>query len=267
MESLQIAIASAYDVARTVWPGCNVAQPRFSDEVVRRLGADFDPARLAAICTADVYLAVACLDSDPTAIAYLERDCLGEVDRAARKLRATDDQANEVRGQLRKILFTAEPGRAAALAEFTGRGDLRGYVRVIATRELVRAINRGRREEPIEPLLDRLDLSRAPELSLLRSRHGAEIASALRVSLEALDERQRALLRYSLIAGWSIDRIGELYGVHRATASRWLNAARDELGEQLRREVAARMSIAIEEVDSIVQLVHSQIDISLARIL
>jgi len=140
-------------------------------------------------------------------------------------------------------------------------------VRVIATRELVRAINRGRREEPIEPLLDRLDLSRAPELSLLRSRHGAEIASALRVSLEALDERQRALLRYSLISGWSIDRIGELYGVHRATASRWLNAARDELGEQLRREVAARMSIAIEEVDSIVQLVHSQIDISLARIL
>ena len=32
-------------------------------------------------------------------------------------------------------------------------------------------------------------------------------------------------------------------------------------------EAAARMAIPVEEVDSIVQLVHSQIDVSLARIL
>ena len=34
-----------------------------------------------------------------------------------------------------RILFTSEPGRPAALSEFSGRGDLRSYIRVMATRE------------------------------------------------------------------------------------------------------------------------------------
>jgi RNA polymerase sigma-70 factor (ECF subfamily) len=101
----------------------------------------------------------------------------------------------------------------------------------------------------------------------LRARHGAEIAAALRAAIDLLDERQRALLRYSMVSGWSIDRIGELYGVHRATASRWVAAARDALGEHLRREVSQRLAIPLEDVDSIVRAVHSQIDVSLARIL
>jgi RNA polymerase sigma-70 factor (ECF subfamily) len=196
-----------------------------------------------------------------------ERDCLSEIDRVARKLRATDDQAAEVHGHLRRVLFVAEPGRAAGLAEFAGRGDLRGYIRVSATRELIRAINRGRREESIEPLLERLDLAHAPELNLLRAQYGETVAAALRAAVEALDERPRALLRYSVAAGWSIDQIGALYGVHRATAARWLTAARDALGDHLRREVSTRLAIPIADVDSIVRLVQSQIDVSLTRIL
>jgi RNA polymerase sigma-70 factor (ECF subfamily) len=267
MDSLATVIARAHAAARAKWPDVAVELARFSEELVRRLGADVDADRLAAIVTDDVYLAIACLDSDRPAIDHLERDYLSEIDRAARKVRATEDQAAEVRGQLRRLLFTAEPNRACALAEFTGRGDLRGYLRVIATRELLRIVNRGKRELPIEPLLEQLDLSRAPELGMLHARYGADIADALRSALEALDERQRALLRYSLVAGWSIDRIGKLYGVHRATAARWLNAARDALGEQLRREVATRLAIAIDDVESIVRLVRSQIDVSILRIL
>jgi len=54
---------------------------------------------------------------------------------------------------------------------------------------------------------------------------------------------------------------------HRATASRWVNAARDALGEHLREQVAKRLAIPVEEVDSIVRLVQSQVEVSLARIL
>lgn len=267
MDPLATAIADAYTAAQATWPGCTLALARFSEELIRRLGPKFDPARLPVICTNDVYLAIACLDGDSTAISYLERDVFSEIDIAARKLRASPDQAAEVRGHLRRILFTAEPNRGAALVDYKGQGNLRGYIRVIASRELIRAVNRGRKEEPIEPLLEKLDISRAPEIALLKQRYGPDIAAALRASIEALDERPRAVLRYSLIAGWSVDKIGELYGVHRATAARWVNAAREELGEQLRREVATRLSIPAEEVDSIVRLVHSQIDVSLARIL
>ncbi|HEY0252200.1 MAG TPA: helix-turn-helix domain-containing protein, partial [Kofleriaceae bacterium] len=119
--------------------------------------------------------------------------------------------------------------------------------------------------EPIDEIYATIE--RAPELVLLRARHGAEIGNALRTALEQLDDRQRALLRYSLVSGWTVDKIGELYGVHRATAARWVAAARDALGDALRQEAAVRLAIPIDDVDSIVREVHSQIDVSLARIL
>lgn len=238
---------------------------RFDAELRRRLGDGI--ADLAAVCTDDVYLAIACLDGDDRAAEQLERDCLAEADQAARKLRATADQAAELRGHLRSVLFTSDGQRKAGLAEYTGRGNLRGYVRVIATRELIRQINRGRKEQPIEPILDRLEVATAPELSLLRAKHGADIAAAVRAALAGLDERERALLRYSVVDGWTVDQVGELYGVHRATAARWIAAARDVLGTRIRAEVAARLAIDEREVDSLIDLVRSRIDVSLERVL
>jgi RNA polymerase sigma-70 factor, ECF subfamily len=75
------------------------------------------------------------------------------------------------------------------------------------------------------------------------------------------------LLRYSVIDGWNVDRIAELYGVHRATAARRVAAAREQLGESIRAELAARLEISTDEVDSIVRLVQSRVDVSLARLL
>lgn len=255
-------VVAAHRAAAAAWPFV-VELDRFATEVARRIG-DADITKYA---TSDVYLAIACQAGDPRAIEILERDYFSEVDHAARKTRATPEQANDVRGHLRRLCFTEEANRANALAEFSGRGDLRGYLRVIATRELVKLVQRDRKQEPIEDVLASIDLARAPELALLRQRHGAEIAVALRSALESLDDRQRALLRYSLVSGWTVDKIGELYGVHRATAARWVAAARDALGDALRKEAAARLAIPIDDVDSIVREVHSQIDVSLARIL
>jgi RNA polymerase sigma-70 factor, ECF subfamily len=58
-----------------------------------------------------------------------------------------------------------------------------------------------------------------------------------------------------------------LYGVHRATAARWVNAAREELGEAIRAQIAQRLTISVGQVDSIVRLVQSRIDVSLERLL
>jgi RNA polymerase sigma-70 factor, ECF subfamily len=270
-ESLTSALERAYAAARAAWPSVVVTAERFAAEVARRLGAELSPSRLTSMCAVDVYLAIACLDGDEQAIRILEREYLIEVDHAARKTGATDEQAIDVRGHLHRVLFVAEPGRGAGLAEFNGRGDLRGYLKVIATRELIRVVSRGRREHTIEPLLDSLsldlNLARAPELSLMRARYGSIISQVMRAAVEELEERQRALLRYSLVGGWSIDRIAALYGIHRATAARWLAAARDALADSMRAKISAQLVMPVDDVDSIVRLVRSQIDVSLARIL
>jgi len=102
---------------------------------------------------------------------------------------------------------------------------------------------------------------------VIRARYGADIAAGMRAALEALPERERALLRYALVDGWTVDQIGELYGVHRATAARWVAAARDLLADEIRKQVAGRLAIAPHEVVSLIELVRSRIDISLERIL
>jgi RNA polymerase sigma-70 factor (ECF subfamily) len=255
--------------ARAVWPDLEVDGTRFAAELARRLGCELTPELLGKIRADDVYLAIACADGAPAAIAHLEREYMQEVEIAASKLRATKDQTDEMRGHLRQILFTAEPGRAAALASFSGRGDLRGYLRVIVTRELIRMINKGRREVPLgdDEILDRLGIPNDPEISIMRRRYGADVDAALRAALAGLDDRGRALLRYSLIDGWSIDRIAEVYGVHRATAARWLTGVRERIGDRIRSELATRLSLPVDEVSSIVRLLHSRIEVSFERII
>ncbi len=255
--------------ARAVWPDLHVEPMRFSAELARRLGAELTPELVASVRADDVYLAIACGDGAPAAIAHLERDYLREVEVAAAKLRATNDQADEMRGRLRQLLFTAEDNRAAALASFSGRGDLRGYLRVIATRELIRMINRARREVALDEgvMLDRLGITSDPEIDIMRRRYGAEVDASVRAALARIDERGRALLRYYLIDGWNIDRIGTLYGVHRATVARWLTAVREGVGDNIRNELAARLSLPVDEVSSIIRMVHSRIEISFERLI
>jgi RNA polymerase sigma-70 factor (ECF subfamily) len=260
-------LAAMHQRGQATWPAVDVSALELAGEAGRRLG-EIDLDALSRLCAPDLYLAVACARGDTVAIVALEQACFAEIDVAARRTGATDAQAGDVRAHLRRILFVHEPGRPAATSEYTGRGDLRGYVKVIATRELVRVVQRERREIALEDgVLDALASHADPQLAYLRDSYREEVSAALRAALEELEEQPRALLRYSLVDAWSIDRIAALYGVHRATAARWLGAARDRLGELIRARLAARLTIASDEVASIVRMVQSRVDVSIARAL
>jgi len=268
------ALVAQWQAARAAWPDIAVAPSRFAGELARRIaahtGGEVSAAALAALYGGDVYLAVACCDGDAVAIAPLDELVGRELRHAASKLRASPDQTAEVHAELRRILLVDDRERGgAALRDYAGRGDLRGYLRVSATRALIRAINRGRREVAVDDgeVFDRMLPIDDPELSILRAQYRDPVDAALRAALAGLDARARALLRYQLIDGWSIDQVGKLYGVHRATAARWLADARGALGDAIRSELAARLRIATSEVDSIVRLVQSRVDMSLDRLL
>ena len=63
------AIETAYRAARDAWPEIVVEPERFATELRRRLG---DLTDLTAICTRDVYFAIACLDGNDVAAKILE---------------------------------------------------------------------------------------------------------------------------------------------------------------------------------------------------
>lgn len=269
VEGLAATLDQLRGAALAAYPDLMVDAAQFAAELARRLGTAAAPVPLARIHAAHVHLAIACAAGDPLAIRRFEAELFDELAASASRLRARPDQVDEVRGQLRRILFVSEPGRPAALREFSGRGDLRSYLRVIVTRELVRAINKGRREVGVSDaeLLDRLLPASDPGVGYLRDRYRDDVDAALRAALLGLADQPRALLRFSVVDGWTVDRIAALYGIHRATAARRVAAARDQLGAAIRAELARRLAISTAEVDSIVRGVQSRVEVSLERLL
>src|SRR5206468_1798121 len=77
--------------------------------------------------------------------------------------------------------------------------------------------------------------------------------------------RDRTLLRYQLIDRLTIDEIGTIFKVHRATAARWLSKIRDDLVDRTRSMMADSLGVDTEEAASIVRLVQSQLDVSVVR--
>jgi RNA polymerase sigma-70 factor, ECF subfamily len=261
-------LGERFAAACEAWPGVELASVDFARDLARRLGEDASPETLAACRTSDVYLACAAVAGDPVAERTLVELLAREVEFAARETRATADQSADVRGELHRLLFTAEPKRSAAAASYAGRSALATFLKVMATRELVRAVQRGRREVPREDdqLFALITPGSDPELAILRARYHDGVEGAIRGALGKLEGRSRAVLRYQLVDGWSIDRVGELYGVHRATAARWIATARDELRELIRSEVSEKLGITAGEVDSIIRLVQTRLDISLGAL-
>ena len=88
---------------------------------------------------------------------------------------------------------------------------------------------------------------------------------------EALPRVLQPLAQYrdsiSVLGGLTVDQVGEVYGVHRATATRWLAKIRAQVLADTRGELAQELSVPARELESIMQLVQSRLDVSVQRLL
>ncbi len=165
-------------------------------------------------------------------------------------------------------LLVAEPPNGPRIAKYGGRSTLRAWLATVATRATLK-LRRPRHEQAFESVSGLADALVAvePELVLAKARYAPELAASLIAALEALPPRERILLRLHHARGWSVDRIGELYRVGRSTAARWVAAARDALLVGAKKDLRARLNLTPTELDSLVALLRSSIDVSLIRLL
>jgi RNA polymerase sigma-70 factor (ECF subfamily) len=119
-------------------------------------------------------------------------------------------------------------------------------------------------DEVLEQLADWSD---GPELAHVRARYTSELKLAFEAALATLDVRERNVLRHHFIDRLALDEVGALYGVHKATASRWLEAARTTLSKRTRAHFQGRVQVMPSELESIMRLVQSHVDLSLSRVL
>lgn len=235
------------------------------------------PAEISQLATylarcrpGDLALARAAAAGSSAAIAELERANKATIDSACRRFASPGHSADDLRQILRTRLFVAEPGAAPKIADYAGQGFLENWLRVTAVRIF---IDLGKRKDRArEQLASDDDVLALPEpgdlaLDVIKAEYRGAVAAAMHEAAQRLDAGDRHLLRQHLIAGLSIDQLGAVLGIHRATAARRIARAREQLGADTRALVASKLSLAPAELDEVLGLVISRLDVSIATLL
>jgi RNA polymerase sigma-70 factor, ECF subfamily len=252
--------------ARTQWPGVQISDEVFVDYVAERLPPDLDSpdAELLLRNAQDLFLACACAHGDGVALRALEDAYFAdEVDAPTRRSGAVSPE--EMRQQVRAKLFV---GPSPKIASYAGRSSLRTWLRAVIGRLVIDAARARPRDVPA-PTADFLDLACAsddPDRRLLKQTYRGALEEAFTVAASRLSPKDRNLLRYGLSEGLNIDQIGRIYGVHRVTAHRWLQKARATFAENIQAAMTERLKMSPSEFDSVLNLVMSQIDVTIARV-
>lgn len=263
---LESVLLDIFTAAQAAWPeflvGPEAFLPYFADRVSRE-----GPDALQKLRAGDLYAACACAKGDARALAALERRYFPEIDAALGKMNLGSARVEDVKQGLRRQMFVGEGGVPPRITEYTGRGDLRGWLRVTAVRAALKVIRKEKREVLVEDeqLFAASASAADPELLYVKEVYRAEFKVAFQEALESLEDREKNLLRQHVVDTLSIDEIGALYQVHRATAARWLGKAKETLLARTRQRFMARAKISGEECDSIMRLVHSQLDMTIRR--
>lgn len=258
---------------RAAWPDLPVDAKALVEFVARHVTADLADAALDGLRPADLYLACACSLGDSRAIGAFDRDYMKEVDIALARMRVGPPRLADVKQLVRQRLFVGggtagAPTSAGKIAEYGGRGDLRRWVRSVAVRTCLNDMRKGKREVLVDD--DHLIAQHAiaqddPEVEYMKRTYANEFKAAFSAALGELGAREQTLLRYHHVDGLNIDEIGAIYRVHRVTAFRWIEKAKEQLVKATLEALRARLKLPAAELDSVLRMIRSQIHLSLVR--
>jgi RNA polymerase sigma-70 factor, ECF subfamily len=265
--ALYASLTNALAAATTAWPRVKADADAWIRALAELAPTPLDPLKpLGEMLVADHFLAFACASGDPAAVAECDAILVREAGFAADGTKSHASLRDEATQIVRAQLLAPRENKPAAIGDYAGRGALRSWLRVCVSRELVRLAKAQNRVEPLEDhLVADPGYGDDPALEELKQKYRAELAAAFRTALGELPARERTLLRYQLIDGLTIDEIGSIFRVHRATAARWIAKIRDDLVTRTRALMAEALGVDTSEAASIVRLVQSQLDVSVIR--
>jgi RNA polymerase sigma-70 factor (ECF subfamily) len=250
-----------YAAGAAAWPAISVTRERYIDELARRINTRAsEPADrvLTTMPAADLYIAIACNDGDPGALAAFRDAFIPALRQTLAKLALAPPTIDETVQRVLVMLFVD-----GQIAGFGGKGTLRSWVRSIGVRTGRRLAGHEHDSDQSDDELAALPGAVAdPELELLRHRYGSQVSRAFAAAFAQLTERERNVLRQYHIDGLTIDQLAALYQVNRATTARWVAGARLAVVAKTRNQLVEQFGIAASEVDSIIRLVRSQLAVS-----
>jgi len=263
-EPLELAI----EAAAAAWPSFTVPK----EDIVAALeqsGVAGDQLT-AELHLADLYLARGCLLGDRAALAVFDRDYLRQSTNIVARLDSSADFIGEVSQALREKLLVGTAESPPRLSQYRGDGPMRGWLAVAAHRlalDMLRKRGRSPVQSRPDTLAQRLCTAPTAELELLKARHKRDFEEALRAALATLTPRESVILNLSVVEGLSLQRIAKVYNVDQSTVWRWLSRARAQILMSIRSILHERLGMEPSDIRSLVGLIGSQVDVSLAGLL
>lgn len=209
-----------------------------------------------------VALACALFHQVPEARTAFEKHVVPRVRQGLQRAGATGFELDElVQDALTRVLVENGGER---LKQFRGQGTFAAFVVTVAMRLFSTRRGKTRHESGGEGL-DALPLALDLEKHLSRHQNRAHFAEAFRGALDALDPRQRTLLKLSLVNGSSIDELAPMYQVSRASVARWLVQAREQLRAETLKRLAGTTRLERGDLEGLMASLESGFDVSLRR--
>ncbi len=239
-----------YEKARAAHPGLQVPPARFARHLGRHLTAEALDLPTAWL-PEDLFLALGCLGAQPTALAQLDR-----------WLRLGKRDEEVVQRARTKLLV----GQAPRLETYAGRAPLKAWVGLVARRLAIDAARAHEAEGPAGPATLAGLIKATPELQLVERDAARRVTTALRAALEALEPRDRDLLRGHYLEGRTHAQLAEPLGASRSAVALWIEKAREKLLAQTRQRLQKATRLDSGELDSLLQVVESHLDLSFSEL-
>jgi RNA polymerase sigma-70 factor (ECF subfamily) len=217
----------------------------------------------------EIALARAVAAGDAAAIRELETRYITPIRPALRAMSINDADIADVEQTVRVKLLVGDASRPARLVDYAGQGKLGGLVRVALVREALSVLRRRKSaSQSSEDWLEELSSpDDDPALVRTKEAHRAAFKAAFEEAVRRLEPRDHALLRLHLVRHQSIDQVGTVYGVHRATAARWIDAAKRSLRSLTMKVLGERHDLRGPDLERVVDLIESRIELSIDRLL
>lgn len=272
LEGLEHLLHRFWEAGRGQWPDIPLSADTFVCHLAAHVpqpvrGNDFEQL-LAQLMPGDLFLACACARGIPAALTAFERHHIASIPSMLAHMKLSATVVDEIRQRVRERLLVGTGG-APRIAEYSGRGTLSNWVRVVSLRAAVSLLRAAHEERRVsDAILELLPAPEAdPELETIKRSYQDEFRQALESAFASLPSEHRYLLRLHFVDQLSTTKLGTLFSVNQSTISRRLQGAQQAVYDETWRTLQERLDLSPQELSSMLRAVESQLDLSLSRIL
>jgi RNA polymerase sigma-70 factor len=201
----------------------------------------------------DLFLAIACSCNDRIAWEYFSNDYQPMLRRFAKQVCGNADDGDD----LSQEIIARMLNERTRLAGYGGRCSLAGWLRVVVSHAAVDHFRKSARNVSLEELQND-EGEMVPSFSneiddpeVEDSKWAQVVSMIVSEAMSKLSASNRLMLALYYLNGVSLKAIGNQFGIHEATISRWMDRLRRDLRSDVERELKKKHGLRTNEIGAV----------------